>query len=546
MVRLHRSARHGAALVVSLVALLGLCVLSLGAGAPPAEGDDGIVAASATVGLACPDGATVAMAVAAHAEPAAVLDGGVVTVSWALRLPGDALVPATAARVSIPLPGEAVGVDGADVVAGPGVAAGTVAVDDDRLLVDLGLVVEADDAAEVAATVMAPLRLRAGLAPADVTVAAPDALTLTGDDGTTRACTAVEPVSALLAVAVVPATTTTSTPPTTGPPPTTEPPPTTSTTVRDPGPGAYPAAGPASTGGPGALDVGSARTELAATRADLAEAASRAEALGHRAAAIDRRLQGLAVERQQLEAKLRERADALDAVLAAAYVAAVDAEVTPEIPAVGSVPLAAALDHAREDYVHALRREAELLGRLGDVATRRLDGSVALAGARADARALRTEAADGRAELDSLRLGRELLAAGFRFPVAGPHDFSDTWHAPRSGGRLHQGTDIFADEGTPLEAVEPGVLVDVGPDRLGGTTLWLVGESGTQYYYAHLSAYAAGVADGLVVQAGEVIGFVGHTGNARSTPSHLHFEVHPDGGAAVDAFPLLVAVDQAP
>ena len=105
---------------------------------------------------------------------------------------------------------------------------------------------------------------------------------------------------------------------------------------------------------------------------------------------------------------------------------------------------------------------------------------------------------------------------------------------------------MFAAEGTPLEAVEAGVLVDVGTDPLGGTTLWLVGESGTQYYYAHLSAYAPGVTDGLVVEAGRTIGFVGHTGNARSTPSHLHFQVHPDGGEPIDAYPLLVAGDQAP
>ena len=89
------------------------------------------------------------------------------------------------------------------------------------------------------------------------------------------------------------------------------------------------------------------------------------------------------------------------------------------------------------------------------------------------------------------------------------------------------------------------MITKVGTDRLGGTKLWVIGESGTTYYYAHLSAFADGVADGVLVEAGTIVGFVGNTGNAATTPSHLHFEVHPGGGPAVDPTPIVKAVDDA-
>lgn len=166
----------------------------------------------------------------------------------------------------------------------------------------------------------------------------------------------------------------------------------------------------------------------------------------------------------------------------------------------------------------------------------------------------------GMKDADSLLFARNIQVAaakaggvaalgGFVFPVAGPHSFADTFGAPRMFGtpyaHLHQGNDIFAAQGTPLVACERGVLIRVGTDTLGGTKLWLVGASGTRYYYAHLSGYAPEVTEGLVVNAGQVVGFVGNTGNALTTPAHLHFEIHPNGGAAVDPYPILKAVDEA-
>lgn len=143
--------------------------------------------------------------------------------------------------------------------------------------------------------------------------------------------------------------------------------------------------------------------------------------------------------------------------------------------------------------------------------------------------------------------GSEIVIHGFVFPVGDPHTFGDSFGAARMVGttyaHAHQGTDILAPDGTPLLAAERGIITQVGSDVLGGTKLWVKGESGTYYYYAHLSAFAEGVASGKLVEAGDVIGFVGTTGNARGGPAHLHFEIHPDGGSAVNPYPLLKVVD---
>ena len=118
------------------------------------------------------------------------------------------------------------------------------------------------------------------------------------------------------------------------------------------------------------------------------------------------------------------------------------------------------------------------------------------------------------------------------FPVPAPYEasFSDDWHACRDGCRRHhKGNDIFADEGTPIVAVEPGVIakVDGIDDSNGGLSIWLVGDSGVAYWYAHNSANY--VTAGQRVGRGQLIGRVGHTGNARTTPSHIHFQINRCG-----------------
>ena len=149
-------------------------------------------------------------------------------------------------------------------------------------------------------------------------------------------------------------------------------------------------------------------------------------------------------------------------------------------------------------------------------------------------------------QLSFVLSGQAIALGGFVFPVGAPFNFASTFGAPRMVGtkyeHTHQGNDIFASGGTPLYATNRGVIARKAVAVLGGNKLWLVAADGTQYYYAHLSSYADGIEDGTVVEAGQVLGYVGDTGNAIGTPPHLHFEIHPGGGPAIDPYPILDAV----
>lgn len=130
------------------------------------------------------------------------------------------------------------------------------------------------------------------------------------------------------------------------------------------------------------------------------------------------------------------------------------------------------------------------------------------------------------------------------FPVQGPCWYTDTWLAPRGGGRLHEGVDIIGRSGLYLYAVQDGTLTRQAVDRpgsLSGNAWWLTAKDGTYFFYAHLSAFAPGLRVGSKVKAGQVIGFVGRTGSASG--NHLHFEVHPRGGRAVNPTAIVRAVD---
>ena len=127
------------------------------------------------------------------------------------------------------------------------------------------------------------------------------------------------------------------------------------------------------------------------------------------------------------------------------------------------------------------------------------------------------------------------FVSGIVCPVAGPHAFTDTWGAPRSGGRTHEGVDMMAPLGTPLVAVVDG-YASFRSTPLGGNSVGLTGNNGNYYFYAHLDRYEGGSRS---VRAGEVIGYVGNTGN--TTAYHLHFEIHPGGGSAVNPTPSVAA-----
>ncbi len=115
--------------------------------------------------------------------------------------------------------------------------------------------------------------------------------------------------------------------------------------------------------------------------------------------------------------------------------------------------------------------------------------------------------------------------------------YGDTWGAPRSGGRRHEGVDIIAPRGLPIYAVTSGV-VTFKTNTLGGNAVSLVGDNGNRYYYAHLDSYVGG---SRRVFQGELIGYNGDTGNARFSTPHLHFQVHPGGGQAVNPYPTVRA-----
>jgi murein DD-endopeptidase MepM/ murein hydrolase activator NlpD len=122
--------------------------------------------------------------------------------------------------------------------------------------------------------------------------------------------------------------------------------------------------------------------------------------------------------------------------------------------------------------------------------------------------------------------------------VAGPHSFADTWGAPRSGGRTHTGLDMVAAMGTPLVAIENGTIWSPNWHWAGGNGLYLKGDSGDVYYYAHLQGYASGIVDGARVGVGQVIGYNGNSGNA-AVP-HLHLGYQPGGGRLTNPYQLMV------
>jgi murein DD-endopeptidase MepM/ murein hydrolase activator NlpD len=141
----------------------------------------------------------------------------------------------------------------------------------------------------------------------------------------------------------------------------------------------------------------------------------------------------------------------------------------------------------------------------------------------------------------------KLTQKGYVFPVYGPASFSDDFRAGRATTGWHHGNDIFAPFGAPILAVTDGELFLVGWNSIGGNRLWLRDGQGNEFYYAHLSAFSPLARDGARVRAGDVIGFVGNSGDALGTPPHLHFEVHPLGllwlgyDGVVNPYPYLLA-----
>jgi murein DD-endopeptidase MepM/ murein hydrolase activator NlpD len=121
----------------------------------------------------------------------------------------------------------------------------------------------------------------------------------------------------------------------------------------------------------------------------------------------------------------------------------------------------------------------------------------------------------------------KLTAGGYVFPVYGASSYTNTFGAPRADTGWHHGEDIFGTLGSPLLAVANGIVYSVGWNDVGGLRLWLQDLAGNEFYYAHLSAFSPLAVNGAQVRAGDVLGFMGNTGDAEGTPYHLHFEIHP-------------------
>jgi murein DD-endopeptidase MepM/ murein hydrolase activator NlpD len=155
--------------------------------------------------------------------------------------------------------------------------------------------------------------------------------------------------------------------------------------------------------------------------------------------------------------------------------------------------------------------------------------------------------AGGKTKPQPLKVQPKLTAGRYVFPVYGPTSYIDTFGAKRADVSYHHGDDIFGSLGQPLLACTDGIVFSVGFNKIGGNRLWIVDKAGNQFYYAHLSAFSTAAVNGAHVKAGQVVGFMGNTGDAEGTPVHLHFEIHPvsflylgyDG--AVDPTPYLDA-----
>jgi hypothetical protein len=147
------------------------------------------------------------------------------------------------------------------------------------------------------------------------------------------------------------------------------------------------------------------------------------------------------------------------------------------------------------------------------------------------------------------------LVPALVFPVAGDVTYIDDFGQARPGG-AHQGNDLMGAKKTPVVAVESGKISFWTTSANAGCMLYLYGDSGTTYYYIHLNndltmrndnrgkcvpgvSYARGLKDGARVQAGQMVGYLGDSGDANGIASHLHFEVHPNGGAAVSPYAYL-------
>lgn len=230
------------------------------------------------------------------------------------------------------------------------------------------------------------------------------------------------------------------------------------------------------------------------------------------------------------------------------HVTSVDAEEIASLPRSPVAPTAAGAPFLPQpDRTNTLVERAELLGR-GDTLARARVLLIGRSGGENTARILDAELSAIDRELETLPVDdyrTSTAAFGIDvgvFPVAELRKpFRNDWDEPRSGGRRHRGTDILAQIGVPLMAIEDGTFERTTNGSLGGLSVYLLGDSGARYYYAHLDEVEVMV-EGERVYAGQVIGTVGDSGNAKGSP-HLHIQWDPGGESNwQNPYPLLAAL----
>jgi murein DD-endopeptidase MepM/ murein hydrolase activator NlpD len=298
----------------------------------------------------------------------------------------------------------------------------------------------------------------------------------------------------------------------------------------------------ATSSGTASADPGTAnRARLTALSKRVQDAEAREALLADRIARLDRSVAGNQRDLDATRARFGRRARAL-------YESGAGADpivlmMSTRDP--GAVVARLGLYDAATRSDNALLRRGAALARAlrdqrRDVEAARRDAAATTAALSRDAAGLRAllARADAARRRSAPRASRAARLTGRYACLVGPtRAYTDTWGAPRPGGRTHKGTDVFAPWGSPAYAVIDGVVRRESSSANGGLQLYLAGSDGNEYFYAHLSSYTT--RPGQHVSAGEQVARVGNTGDARYTSPHVHFEVHPGGGVPVDPYPYV-------